>query len=291
MSDARARISSDAPVSSSDSSVAAPPQDEYFESHGIHIHFVQQGTGEPIVLIHGHSGNIEKNWKKWDVFQKLSQNHRVIALDCRGHGKSGKPHGEEHYGRKMADDVIRLLEHLPLRKAHIVSYSMGGNIVAWLLTRKPELFLTAVLGGAPTCWHDHERAEREAAEIEQGMMRSRILRFWPKDKDLPTEEEIRRISEEWIEGEDRRALADCLRAIKDLAVTPAQMAAITVPVLAIAGTADTHFEEMCSLEKTMRPRLRLVPIEGATHLGTSGAPSRPEFIEAISQFIEANHAN
>ena len=65
-----------------------------------------------------------------------------------GHGKSGKPRGTSQYGVEMARDVIRLLDHLQISRAHMVGYSMGGFIVMNLLAAHPDRFLTATLGGS-----------------------------------------------------------------------------------------------------------------------------------------------
>jgi pimeloyl-ACP methyl ester carboxylesterase len=78
----------------------------------------------------------------------LSHDYRVIALDCRGHGKSGKPTDENQYGMEMVNDIVRLMDHLGIEKAHIVGYSMGGSIALKMLTVRPERFLTAVIGGS-----------------------------------------------------------------------------------------------------------------------------------------------
>ena len=98
-------------------------KDEFFDSKGVRIHYIEQGAGEPIVLIHGYIGTAEGMWVAIGVFQQLARNYRVIALDCRGHGQSDKPHEVKQYGREMALDIVRLLDHLKIRKAHIVGYS------------------------------------------------------------------------------------------------------------------------------------------------------------------------
>ena len=100
-------------------------QDKFFDSNGVRIRYVEQGTGEPVVLIHGFGAKAEA-WVNSKVFQQLRKNYRVIALDCRGHGKSNKPHNPKQYGKEMALDVVRLLDYLKIEKAHIVGGSMGG---------------------------------------------------------------------------------------------------------------------------------------------------------------------
>src|SRR5262245_20961152 len=77
-------------------------EDKYFDSKGVRIRYVDEGTGEPVVLIHGHTSNIEVSWIDTGVLPILAKHHRVVALDLRGHGKSGKPHEPEAYGAEMA---------------------------------------------------------------------------------------------------------------------------------------------------------------------------------------------
>jgi pimeloyl-ACP methyl ester carboxylesterase len=98
----------------------------YFESGGVRLHFTDEGSGPPVVLLHGFAVNADLNWRLPGVTQALTPEFRVISLDLRGHGLSGKPHEPEQYGRLMADDVIALLDHLGIEKAHVVGYSLGG---------------------------------------------------------------------------------------------------------------------------------------------------------------------
>src|SRR3712207_504342 len=105
-------------------------QDQFFDSNGMRIRYVEQGSGPPVVLIHGFSGSLDTGWVETGVLPKLAADYRVIALDCRGHGQSDKPHDPKSYGRQMSEDVVRLLDHLNISRAHIVGHSMGAGIVA-----------------------------------------------------------------------------------------------------------------------------------------------------------------
>lgn len=263
-------------------------QDQFFDSNGVRIRYVEQGTGEPVVLVHGLTSSVEANWVAPKVFEELAKNYRVIALDCRGHGKSEKPHDAKQYGQEMAFDVVRLLDHLKIRKAHIVGYSMGSMITIKLLTMKPERFLTATLGGhrgilAPTEM-EIKFFEQLSADLEKGSLRSVILELTPKDQPQPTEEAMKRSAAMLLTGKDTAALAVLTRSMPDLAVTEAQVAAINVPTTAIIGTNDPLLEGVNKLKKVM-PKLKVVPIEKATHMN---APGRPEFIEALQEFLKAN---
>jgi pimeloyl-ACP methyl ester carboxylesterase len=87
--------------------------------------------------------------------------------------------------------------------------------------------------------------------------------------------------------QDRFALAALARSRKDLVITPSQVAAVRVPTLGVVGSLDgalTNFQEL----KKLRPEVKLVIIDGATHGGERGAMRRPEFIAAVREFI-ASH--
>jgi pimeloyl-ACP methyl ester carboxylesterase len=109
-------------------SAQTPLDDRFFTSEGVRIRYVDVGRGEPVVLVHGFSSSLDANWRSLGIIEKLSKDFRVIALDCRGHGESDKPHDAASYGINMIEDVTRLLDHLAVRRAHIVGYSMGGAI-------------------------------------------------------------------------------------------------------------------------------------------------------------------
>lgn len=201
-------------------------QDQFFDSNGVRIRYVEQGTGEPVVLVHGLTASVEANWVAPKVFEELAKNYRVIAMDCRGHGKSEKPHDAKQYGQEMAFDVVRLLDHLKIQKAHIVGYSMGSMITLKLLTMKPERFLTATLGGhggilAPTEM-EIKFFEQLSADLGKGSLRSLILQLTPKDQPQPTEEAMKRTEAMLLTGKDTAALAAVARSLPDLAVTEAK---------------------------------------------------------------------
>src|SRR5258708_36291477 len=117
------------------------PKDLFFDSNGVKIHYNVFGKGEPVLLIHGFTVNIQKQWGAPGIIKELSKDYQVIALDNRGHGLSDKPHGPEKYGKEMAEDAIRLLDHLKIKKAHVVGYSMGAMITNYLVVSHPDRIL------------------------------------------------------------------------------------------------------------------------------------------------------
>src|SRR5687767_3727453 len=93
---------------------AQVPQDRFFDSNGVRIRYVQQGSGDPVLLLHGYTINLETNWIQNGFFANLAKDYRVIAFDLRGHGKSGKPYDPGAYGAEVVQDAVRLLDHLKI---------------------------------------------------------------------------------------------------------------------------------------------------------------------------------
>jgi pimeloyl-ACP methyl ester carboxylesterase len=93
--------------------------DLFFDSKGLNIHYKDVGAGKPIVLLHGYTMN-SNMWDNSLLLKVLSKSHRVIMIDLRGHGLSDKPSDPKEYGPEVGKDVIRLLDHLNIPKAHLV---------------------------------------------------------------------------------------------------------------------------------------------------------------------------
>src|SRR5262245_1263724 len=118
--------------------------------HGpVEIAYLDEGEGEPIVLVHGFASNKEVNWVAPGWVATLTRaGRRAIALDNRGHGASSKLYAPADYDRaKMAEDVRALLDHLGLARADVMGYSMGARITAFLTLAHPKRVRSIVLGG------------------------------------------------------------------------------------------------------------------------------------------------
>ena len=116
---------------------ASVPNSEY--SHfadidGVRIHYQEKGTGTPLVLLHGFTSSTY-SWK--DVFDPLSKNFRVIAVDLKGFGFSGKPDGD-YSRRAQAMLVTHLLDYLKIEKAWLCGNSMGGEVALNLALLNPQ---------------------------------------------------------------------------------------------------------------------------------------------------------
>ena len=120
-----------------------------FAHDGVEIAFLDEGEGEPIVLVHGFASGKEVNWvfPGW-VTTLTRAGRRVIALDNRGHGESTKLYEPAAYhSSAMAEDVRALIDHLGLGRADVMGYSMGARITAFLALAHPEHVRSAILGG------------------------------------------------------------------------------------------------------------------------------------------------
>jgi len=120
-----------------------------FTHDGVEITFLDEGEGEPIVLVHGFASNKEVNWVAPSWMTTLTRaGRRAIALDNRGHGASSKLYDPAAYlSATMAEDVRALLDHLGLPRSDVMGYSMGARITAFLALAHPDRVRAAILGG------------------------------------------------------------------------------------------------------------------------------------------------
>ena len=143
-----------------DPGTPAPEHQWFTASDGVKLHYWSVGTGgTPVVLLHGFSGSADM-WLLNGVAAALRGRHRVLALDCRGHGLSDKPHDPMKYGLQIADDVVELLDHEGYERAHVHGFSLGGWILARLLARHPERVATAAFVGHAQTETDPEMVAR-----------------------------------------------------------------------------------------------------------------------------------
>jgi pimeloyl-ACP methyl ester carboxylesterase len=211
----------------------APACADDFNSDGVKIHYIVEGKGEPVILIHGLYSSAKMNWELPGITADLAKSYQVVALDNRGHGQSDKPEGEDQYGEKMAGDIVRLMDHLHIEKARVVGYSMGGMITMKLLTMHPERVSSAVLGGMG--W------------LKEG---SPLQRVW-----------------EMMKGGGRQVVpAACLRGFAKLAVTEEEVKAVRVPVTIIVGDRDPCRRMYVEPLRQIRPDWPEHVIEGAGHI-------------------------
>lgn len=135
----------------------------YIISHGEEIHYHLEGDGPPLILHHGGFGSIE-DWYEYGYVQGLKHLFRLILIDARAHGKSGKPHDVDKYSPELhASDVVAVLDEIDVGRCHYLGFSLGGRIGYWMLRYYPERMRSLmVFGMDPYPWD--MRQARQAAE-------------------------------------------------------------------------------------------------------------------------------
>jgi pimeloyl-ACP methyl ester carboxylesterase len=258
-------------------------EESSFDSNGVEIHYRVMGDGEPVLLLHGISGSGD-NWHQFGIAPALAKDYRVITMDLRGHGQSGKPHDARKYGHEIAEDVVRLLDHLQIKKAHIVGFSLGGFVTIKLLTTRPECITSAIVVGWG--WIDpvagNKRWIPAADLLDQGKGPAMaFLRSSNPDAPPPNQAQLDALNRGFLEGNDPKALGAALRNISQLCVTETQLRAIRVPVLSIVGEND-HLKPDVDRMGGLLPDHRIEVIPNAGHVE---AGLRPEFIELVRTFL------
>jgi len=218
--------------------------DRFFDSDGVKIRYIDVGPrdGEPVVLVPGGAQSIEDAWVATGVMNALDDDYRVIGLDCRGLGRSDKPHDPQAYGNAMVDDVIGLLDHLAIDKAHIVGYSLGGRVVGKLVADHPDRVISALPCGTtlePPSDAEREEFERYAIALEEtGSIRPLIERF--NTDGVLTEAQLDEADEAFRATNDTKAIAAMLRSMDDLLPDRAKLEANSVPCRSIVGAGDMN---------------------------------------------------
>jgi len=209
----------------------AAAQAEYFHHDGFRLAYYRAGpaAGEPVLLIHGFASNSLINWVNTGWFEVLAQaGYQLIAMDNRGHGLSDKSHDPAAYAPElMADDAAALLTHSGISRAHIMGYSMGARISAYLALRRPEMAHDAVFGGlgiglitGAGDWQTVRAALLAPSLAEVADPRGHMFRKFAESS-----------------KSDLAALAACVISSKK-ELTAAQVRRIAAPVLVAVGEDD-----------------------------------------------------
>lgn len=231
-----------------------------FRHDSVEIAYFDEGTGDPVVLIHGFSSTKEVNWINTSWVQTLRDDgRRVIALDNRGHGQSSKLYDPEHYYLGlMAGDVIALMDHLSIPRADIMGYSMGGRIAATVALHHAARVRSLVIAGIGMALiNGGGPAENVARALEAGSI---------DEVSDPMGRSFRAFADQT--RSDRRALAACLRGTRRR-ISAEEMGAMTVPTLVAVGTDDDIAGDGPELAALI-PGASFLPIPGRDHMKAVG---------------------
>jgi pimeloyl-ACP methyl ester carboxylesterase len=200
-----------------------------FQHGDVELAFLDEGEGEPIVLVHGFASNAAVNWVApgWVTTLKRA-GRRVIAFDNRGHGESTKLYEPAAYhSATMAGDVRALLDHLGIARADVMGYSMGARITAFLALDHPERVRSATFGGLGINLVEGQALPPSVADAMEAPTLA--------DVQDPFGRTFRAFAEQT--KSDLKALAACIRGSRQ-ALSRQEVATLRVPVLIAVGTKD-----------------------------------------------------
>ncbi len=231
-----------------------------FHNGAVEIAYLDEGEGDPIVLVHGFASSKNVNWvyPTW-VSDLRKDGRRAIALDNRGHGESAKLYDPAQYSiPAMAGDVIALMDQLDIARADVMGYSLGARITAWLGLKQPARLRSAILGGIGIAMIDGGGpGENVAKALEAPTL---------EDVTDPVGRTFRAFADQT--RSDRLALAACLRGSRGL-MTREEAAAIAVPALIAVGTADEVAGSAAALGKII-PGSEVLAIPNRDHMRAVG---------------------
>jgi pimeloyl-ACP methyl ester carboxylesterase len=197
---------------------------------GVRIAYEIVGEGAPVVLVHGFAASRVQNWKVPGWYETLSgAGYRVIAMDCRGHGESDKPHDPAFYNHAiMAEDVVAVMDAAGAGHAFLMGYSMGGFISMHVLMDHPDLLRKVVIGGVGGSYLARAFGSREG--IADALMEPDKSKITD-----PVQRSFREFAEQ--SGKDLQALAACMRGNRR-PFTAAELSQSQRPVLVVCGEKD-----------------------------------------------------
>jgi pimeloyl-ACP methyl ester carboxylesterase len=231
-----------------------------FHNGAVEIAYLDEGEGDPILLVHGFASSKNVNWVYPTWVSELKKNgRRVIAFDNRGHGESSKLYDAADYEiATMAGDISALMDHLNIERADIMGYSLGSRMTAVLARHKPQRLRSAILGGIGIGLIEGGGPGENVAEALEA----------PSLEDVtdPVGRTFRAFADQT--RSDRRALAACLRGSRRL-MTREEAAGIKVPVLIAVGTADEIAGSTQALGKII-PGAEVLDIPNRDHMRAVG---------------------
>lgn len=216
---------------------------------------------------------------------------RFIVVDCRGHGESEKFYEQGRYGAEMAKDIVRLLDHLKVNKAHLVGYSMGAFIAGHVVAHHPQRVLSVIYGGqAPLLRGKDDGGSAEvnafAKAVEDNRLGDYIQFVTPSSRPKPNDEQAAAQARFMFHGKDVKALAAAGLSFPKLAVDEKALLNASVPTLFLYGSneSDSLKRRVQALQERL-PSSKVRELAGADHVT---ALRHKEFGVSIIEFLESS---
>jgi pimeloyl-ACP methyl ester carboxylesterase len=245
-----------------------------FKNGDVEIAYLDEGTGDPIVLVHGFASTKEVNWVNPSWVTTLTRaGRRVVALDDRGHGASSKLYDPaDYHSAKMAGDVVALMDHLDIERADVMGYSMGARITAYLAVDHPARLRSAILGGLGIRLVEGVGLPESIADALEAPSLADV-----KD---PMGRVFRAFAEQT--KSDLSALAACIRGSRQT-LSREQVGHIGIPILVAVGTKDVVAGSAAALAALI-PGARALDIPDRDHMLAVGDKAyKTGVLEFLSQ--------
>lgn len=226
----------------------------------IKLYYEMYGEGEPLLIIHPNGGSISNMAAQIRVFSK---SRRVIAVDSRGHGRSGMGDGRLTYER-MADDFDLLLEHLDIESADLLGWSDGGIIGLLLAIHHPERVKKMAIMGT---------------NLEPAGLYPWALQWIDREE----KKQIKLIEDGGPDPKVEKGLAHLNLMARQPQIPPTDLMQVKSPVLVMAGDRDIVRSAHTLLIFESLPHAQLEIFAGATHMMPAHEPDR--FNRAVATFL------
>jgi pimeloyl-ACP methyl ester carboxylesterase len=238
---------------------------ESVEINDIEMYYETEGTGEPLLLLHGGTG-CREDWI-YAGRNQFKHEYTIIQPDARGHGRTSNPHKTITH-RQCALDTLGLLDRLRIGKCRAIGLSMGGNILLHMATLQPERIEAMVVVSATMYFPDPARA---------------IMRQIPAADKQPAQEWERMRKSHKLGDQQIRRLWDWTREMQDsyddMNFTPPSLSRITASTLLVYGDRDPLYPVEMAVAMC-----RAIP-RSALWVAPNGGHS-PVFGDAAAQFAQ-----
>jgi len=255
---------------------------------GIEMAYDVEGSGPPVVLLHGYPFN-RSMWR--EQVEALQGSNRVITPDLRGLGET-EATPEPATMNEMAQDVAALLDELKIDRVTLGGLSMGGYVALAFVRRFPLRVRALILADTrpQPDTEEGKRAREEQAQkvLEEGMnaITDLILKKALAPATLAERPDVVARVREMIETAKPEGAAAALRGMALRSDQTHFLASILAPTLVIVGSEDqlTPPADAELMRREIRGS-RLVVIDGAAHVSNLERPA--EFNRALTEFLRA----
>ena len=228
----------------------------YADVNGLHMYYEVQGEGSPLVLLHGGVQSIDLSFA--GLIPQLVGRHRVIGVELQGHGRTADI-DRVSTSAALAGDVVALLDHLGVDRAHVLGFSLGAAVALELAVSHPDRVRSVVPISEPV------RPDGMHEELRDPALHATSTRM-PTAQDFADMQETYARLSPHPEHFTEFMAAQAQNAAELTGWSDEQLAGITAPVLVVIGDHDFVTIEHGALMKRLIPGAQLAVLPGTTHM-------------------------